>query len=576
VKATCSSSASSTGWVSTPRLEAIPGEIEHRGFRLSGYIHSLMQLKYNLKLGAVIAGVRFHDERSVDNLILTGNRVEFTYRGRHYRVPIEVNIADGAATQDGDRLLIRHSGELHFKPKRHPVRLGRFNYAYGFDARSSVIMAEATLDLDPSLEVSDVVLTVGHDYLDYNDFTHIAAYPEGTEPLLAGKGAGDHVLPLAGASYYSIRQPDTSGDANAIHTIPEEGAPLVALDVTLRPDRKIGRALALYRFSGQQRGAQLRVREYKMLTAGGFYDRLGDYANFVREAVAARETQTVAYDFSISYDYGVVLNAFGKCYASCRSGVLAVAPNLSDNLRHLFDRYLDIYFELYLDRHRQQPNTIFSRELSFVMLGLATMYRATRQDSYRDHLRQLCGILLEFEMRFEDLDGGSASGFLMRLNSPRAAYVDCHSAALLALTQTAKLIEDPRLAPAIERGLASYCLETCQVVAGQPFKVDTIATSMVDEHGARRTADAYWNFKVGMTLRFFRALKAAEQPQLRAIAERHRDRMALMEMIMRDQLRRSTSEHDDGVEFRCSVHAAETNSETQPWVMLGLLGHPYD
>src|SRR3954451_20406242 len=109
--------------VSTPRLEAIPGEIEHRGLRLSGYIHSLMQLKFNLKLGGVIAGVRFHDERSVDNLILTGNRVEFAYRGRRYRVPIEVNIADGAATQDGDRLLIRHSGELHFKPKRHPVRL---------------------------------------------------------------------------------------------------------------------------------------------------------------------------------------------------------------------------------------------------------------------------------------------------------------------------------------------------------------------------------------------------------------------------------------------------------------------
>ena len=58
--------------VSTPRLEAIPGEIEHRGLRLSGYIHSLMQLKFNLKLGGVIAGVRFHDERSVDNLILTG------------------------------------------------------------------------------------------------------------------------------------------------------------------------------------------------------------------------------------------------------------------------------------------------------------------------------------------------------------------------------------------------------------------------------------------------------------------------------------------------------------------------
>ena len=164
----------------------------------------------------------------------------------------------------------------------------------------------------------------------------------------------------------------------------------------------------------------------------------------------------------------------------------------------------------------------------------------------------------------------------MRLNSPRAAYVDCHSAALLALTRAAQLVDDPRLAAAIDRGLASYCLETCRVEAGQSFKVDTIATSMVDAHGTRRTADAYWNFKVGITLRFFQALRQAHRPELRQIAARHRERMALLEMIMRDQLRRSTTEHQDGTEIRCSVHASETNSETQPWVMLGLLGHPCD
>jgi hypothetical protein len=106
-----------------------------------------------------------------------------------------------------------------------------------------------------------------------------------------------------------------------------------------------------------------------MLTAGGFYDRLGDYASFVREAVAARDRQTVAYDFSISYDYGVVLNAFAKCYANFRSGKDTSTAN---ELLHLFNQYLGIYFELYLDRHEQQPNTLFSRELSYVMLGLAT------------------------------------------------------------------------------------------------------------------------------------------------------------------------------------------------------------
>ena len=90
---------------------------------------------------------------------------------------------------------------------------------------------------------------------------------------------------------------------------------------------------------------------------------------------------------------------------------------------------------------------IFSRELAFVTLGVMTMYRATGADEYRGRLSRLCDILLDFEMRFDDPNGLPVSGFLMRKDSPRAAYVDCHSAVLLALTQAARYVADPRLAP---------------------------------------------------------------------------------------------------------------------------------
>ena len=42
------------------------------------------------------------------------------------------------------------------------------------------------------------------------------------------------------------------------------------------------------------------------------------------------------------------------------------------------------------------------------------------------------------------------------------------------------------------------------------------------------------------------------------------------------QIERSISERDGVIEIRTAEIAAETNSETQPWVMMGLLGHPYD
>ena len=120
------------------------------------------------------------------------------------------------------------------------------------------------------------------------------------------------------------------------------------------------------------------------------------------------------------------------------------------------------------------------------------MCRATNSDEYLRPLQRLCETLLDFELRFDDGSGSQASGFLMRMDSPRAAYVDCHSAALLALTQAARHLSDSRFAPVIDRGLASYSVETCRFPGGI---FDTIATLMVDEQGTRRTENAFWNFK---------------------------------------------------------------------------------
>ena len=161
----------------------------------------------------------------------------------------------------------------------------------------------------------------------------------------------------------------------------------------------------------------------------------------------------------------------------------------------------------------------------------------------------------------------------MRMDSPRQAYVDCHSAALLALTQAARYIDAPRLAATIDRGLTSYGLETCWDSGGP---IDTVSAVMIDEAGIRRTENAFWNFKAGLTLRFFSALRNSADPALQQIAARHCKRIQLLEQILREQLQRSLTLHEGLVELRCSVPSAETNSESQPWAMLGLVGHPCD
>ena len=154
-----------------------------------------------------------------------------------------------------------------------------------------------------------------------------------------------------------------------------------------------------------------------------------------------------------------------------------------DELRSLFDIYLNYYFELFVNIHEKQRNSIFSRDLSFVILGVVTMYQATNATDYLRRLARLCDVLLEFEVRSYGIErrpcirlldeDDQPQGSLRRLSQRRPSSVD----------QAARYLDDPRLAAAIERGLASYGVEACAVVAGGPDEIDTVSTSVVDRLG---------------------------------------------------------------------------------------------
>ena len=566
--------------ISSPRLERTgDGESLVTGAQ---HIHSLMRIRRDLPRGMVAVGVRFHDIRSADNLLLTGNVVSFAHRGRRYRVAVEDAIRDIAESRQGDVLSLRHTSELSFRVRSTERRLGRITYEYRIDARSMLFGVEATLEVDPNADVSDVEITIAHDQLSHglNDVHYgtVAVAAPGAEPpsLMAGE-PGQHRIAAAGAPYYSIAQSEIAGFALAIHSAPRQPERLTELDVrVLRPGR-LHLVRALYRFPGSCRGARLVVGEDKLLTAGGFYSRTADYAALMRDAIAANPTRRAALDYSVSYDYGAEINAFAKCYAVAAAEPVIEHSRLTpDELRALFDRYVGVYFDVFVSGHHQGRNTIMSRQLAFVILGVVTMYRATGDEGYRETLRRLCEVLLDFEVRFNDVAGQPASGFPYGIGSHRSAFVDGHSASLLALVQAARYLPDQRLPEAIDRGLASYCIETAVVDIGRPVKIDVVSTSIGDPHGNRHTENAYWNFNVGLALRLFRALRATPDPILQQIAAKHRERIELLEMLLRWQLQHSITEHEDSIEIRTSVYSGETNSETQPWVMLGLLGHPYD
>lgn len=567
--------------ISTPRLERGGGSGEGL---MTGtqHIHSLMHLRRDLPRGMVAVGVRFHDVRTADNLLLSGNRVSFTHNGRRYALDVEDAIVDVADVEEGPTLTLCHASELSFKPRSTPQRLGRLTYAYTIDARSMLIGVEAVLEVDPAADVADVEVTIGHDHLSHglNDVrygTLAAVVPGGAPFSFAADQPGAHRFPAAGAPYYSMAQAEIAGFALAIHTAPRQPERLAALEVHVREPGKLHLVRACYRFPGSCRGARLVAGEDKLLTAGGFYSRAADYAELMRAAVAAKPGQLAALDYSVSYDYGAEINAFAKCYAvAAAEQIVPESKLVPAELRALFDQYVGVYFEMFVSGHYQGKNTIMSRQLAFVILAVVTMYRATGDEAYRDKMRRLCDALLDFEVRFNDVAGQPASGFPYGMGTHRSAFVDGHSASLLALVQAAGHLPDPRLAAAIDRGLAGFCIETTAIDLGRPVKIDVVSTSIGDPHGNRHNENSYWNFNVGLALRLFAALRNSPDPELQQIAARHRERIELFELVLHWQLRRSITEREDAIEIRTSVYSAETNSETQPWVMLGLFGHPYD
>jgi hypothetical protein len=576
--------------VARPRLEAA-GDCGDRSI----YRHSLMNIGHDLKRGLVTVGIRFHDERSSD-VHLTANHVEFTYARRRIRLSVEPSIDETAAVQDGQCLTLRHAGDLYFSGHGRRQQLGRITYTYTFDARSVAIGVEAALELAPNLTVTDVVLTIGHRHLGaWRDAVIAADAPQPGTTLFAARAPTRRSIALAEPSYYQIRQGRISGDAPALHSRTRQPGLLTSIDVVVRRPWLMHSAVTRYTFPGPQSERRLVVAEDKMLTSGGLYRRAADYAEFIREAVQFAQHHAGALDYSIPYDYGSVLNAFAKCFAVCASRPWSDAPTaLGRELRALFDRYLDIYFRYYVDEHEQRPDAIFSRELAFVILAVVTAYRVTGSLAYRRRLGRLCDVLLDFEMSCGIRDGHQASAFLMRTHSPEGAPGDCQAASLLALTRAAPLVDDPRLPAAIDRGLWSYHVRTFDGYLNHALRFEAVSTVMAHNYRRRPAAlsrlwalrdplrrreqadPVVWSYKVGLTLRLFAALRACSDGRIQAVVERHRERLDRFEGMLRHLLAKVIVDRGDAIEFLCSPLSAETNSETQPWVMLGLLGHPCD
>ena len=328
--------------------------------------------------------------------------------------------------------------------------------------------------------------------------------------------------------------------------------------------------VAHYSFPGRWTGGRLRqAAERKTLTAGGFYNRVADCSALFRRHGAVGGATGQPIDLSISDDDGAELAAFARCHRGLAEGGIGLAA-LGTEPRALFDHYHAVFVENLLAVHRTDGSAIFSRPLSFVILGLVDMWKATRDERYRRALHEAVAVLLEFERPWSGPAGEACAGFVMGQHQPQP-YVDCHAAALLALVRALPVLDDADLGPSIERAVNAYRLGSCSVDFGGPHRFDGVGIEAPQPDGGSQFWSGFWNYQAGLSLRAFKALRDLPHPVLRAVQARRDDRLALLETVLRFQVDRSLRDRDGAREILTSRLSGESNSETQPWVALGLV-----
>jgi len=520
----------------------------------------------DLSRGRVRQAIRFNDGRTRPIVCFVPGTLECEWRGRRLTCDIAASIFAHSIEQHGDHVLLRHVSTI-----RHPGdvmrELGTVTCTYTLAAGRSAVAVDLVVTPARFVTLRDISVTSGLGELnELGWFDTITSLSERGDVAITDAPLD---MPLTGMNpaYLSLWESRAlPGHATGVHIMPGDG-PLAEIASTINGERL---ASLHWRYRGRSatRHKPFVIRDERLVTAGGYYDRASEYRALVRETDPAW-----CRDPSMTYDTGVELNAVATWLFFATHGHYGdVLPARMAALRAWYDRHL----ALYLDHLRlNEPNRherIFVRGLAFAILSLDTAARVFPDARYRDTADRLTEALLGTEVAVGGVDdaGVFGSGLLEAAWRPE---LDSQCAALLALGRMAHAPEvAAALSPAIARGLAALriSIPTGSSYGNDPLDHPTIVIGR--HHGDDDLIDTgFWTYKLGLALRAFHIIAHGVAIGAIDLPKPLQAHLANLDRTAREALLYATECRDDVIEVRTSFNAGETNSETQPWVALGLV-----
>ncbi|WP_149535402.1 hypothetical protein [Siccirubricoccus phaeus] len=517
----------------------------------------------DLSRGMVLQGGRFNDGRDREAAAHTGNLVEFRLQGRTHCIDVEDSIAEHGMLRTPEAVVLFHESVLMAPNSRfnnRPERVGTLRYEYIIRADSPVIQLKVRLRAEAGVTLKAVRITTACDNLS-----------ERTRHCRIGTAAGYVTpgLPAEGQAYIHtgpfrqlvLQEAGLGNYAHALHIQPQQPEAVKTVSATVAGEGQLHWCLTRYAADSVPPGGEFAISENRLLVTGGTPVPTPGVEAPLRDPAGH-----ACIDPSASYDYGAELNAVATYWAHATLGSYRhpVAPARLAMLKSWFDRHLDGFFAFATPAGHAGP-AVFVRGISFVLLALDTMLQASGEARYRLARDAALDMLLQAQK-----DGANDGLFVD--SGGIVAHLDCHAAAILALARLARRDGDPRLPQALRRALHALRLGTVTMQRdGVTLPFDTITLRSRKPDGDWYEEGAFWTYKAGLLLRALKLVRARRAEGVLAWLPEEWDRLAMLTRLCQERLAMTARPTPDGIEHLTSPTAGETNSETQPWVLLGLI-----
>ncbi|MGD9879906.1 MAG: methyltransferase domain-containing protein [Reyranella sp.] len=564
-----------------PELKLVSGD--PRDFRA---YNSIFNLSGNLTRGVVCPSIRFNDGRTLVAAEYSGNMVEFTYRWRRQTVDIEDSISRWSVDEQSDRIVFSHTSAIAGKPLLGAARhVCDVTYSYTLWRARSTVELSVSVDVAQGVTLRNFKVTTGFDQLSRTKAfgTVIVGRGDVFETSIV-RDEPRMLLATGKADYASVFESyETPGFALGLHAHLKDGDRLEDIVAEGSFADRFHWIHARYRLGTIPGGGTRGIVEDRLLTGGGYYDRPAHYRRMIIDA----ESADGHVDPGMSYDVGAELNAVATTILFAEQGRYSASPPGQGEVQALkswFDRHLDIYLDVVRPAASDAKSRIFVRGLSFVILALDCMARAYENSDYRSKLDICVQLLLRLEV---PVPGGDEQS-LYSIHTPEdiaPPQLDCQCAAILALARAA-CWSDPnqKISASIRRGLRAIQIVTVNGAQyGAPdLTYDTILIRKQADGTLEDTG--FWNFKLGLALRAFKAVRLVQDLGFLTLDSASLAYLADLTERASEALRPSFRPENGTMEVLTSQRSGETNSETQPWVALGLvpaieleiLGRPTD